>query len=339
MLNEDGTPRRNEIVFVSPTGEEIKSKRQLQQYLKSHSGGPPSSEFDWGTGILPTVRLFAKQVEICCCDTPRRSARIRERAKAVETPEDEKPKKRERKSSSQKAAKQKKDDDDVVDGTPGTKEDVTVEETKASADVQMKEADDANKVKDGNTATEAANEDAAGEQDSIVKANGSVEEKTEASSENDGTETATAADAVTSDEPADTKVLPSSGDPEEASTGKEGHEREVVQGNSVNDENPDDAVVTKEVPSANCSDGKHLPTASPLLIDNYVNINADGGGHCSIYGEDGGHLAFDPLGESQPRLKARVVGALITPPTTASVLTPLFVERPFRHSTFVLAST
>ncbi|KAJ8470168.1 hypothetical protein OPV22_024511 [Ensete ventricosum] len=248
MLNEDGTPRRNEIVFVSPTGEEIKSKRQLQQYLKSHSGGPPSSEFDWGTG-----------------DTPRRSARIRERAKAVETPEDEKPKKRERKSSSQKAAKQKKDDDDVVDGTPGTKEDVTVEETKASGDVQMKEADDANKVKDGNTATEAANEDAAGEQDSIVKANGSVEEKTEASSKNDGTETATAADAVTSDEPADTKVLlPSSGDPEEASTGKEGHEREVVQGNSVNKENPDDAVVTKEVPSANCSDGQHLPTASPV---------------------------------------------------------------------------
>lgn len=67
MLNEDGTPRRNEIIFVSPTGEEIKSKRQLQQYLKSHPGGPPSSEFDWGTGILPTLRLFAKQVEICSC--------------------------------------------------------------------------------------------------------------------------------------------------------------------------------------------------------------------------------------------------------------------------------
>ncbi|XP_009408519.2 methyl-CpG-binding domain-containing protein 11 isoform X1 [Musa acuminata AAA Group] len=247
MLNEDGTPRRNEIVFVSPTGEEIKSKRQLQQYLKSHPGGPPSSEFDWGTG-----------------DTPRRSARIRERAKAIETSEDEKPKKRERKSSSKKAAKQKKDDSDVVDGTPGAKEDVTVEETKVFADVQMKEADDANKVKDGNTATEAAKEDAAGEQDSIVQANGSVEEKTEASSKNDGTETATGVDAVISDKPADTKVLPSSGDPEEASTGKEGHEREVVQGNSIDEENPDDAVVTKEVPPANCGDGQHLPKASPV---------------------------------------------------------------------------
>lgn len=203
--------------------------------------------------------MFASSNDSYAGDTPRRSARIRERAKAIETSEDEKPKKRERKSSSKKAAKQKKDDNDVVDGTPGTKEDVTVEETKVSADVQMKEADDANKVKDGNTATEAA-----GEQDSIVKVNGSVEEKTEDSSKNDGTETATGVDAVISDKPADTKVLPSSDDPEEASTGKEGHEREVVQGNSMDEKNPDDAVVTKEVPPANRGDGQHLPKASPV---------------------------------------------------------------------------
>lgn len=208
--------------------------------------------------------MFASSNDSYAGDTPRRSARIRERAKAIETSEDEKPKKRERKSSSKKAAKQKKDDNDVVDGTPGTKEDVTVEETKVSADVQMKEADDANKVKDGNTATEAANEDAAGEQDSIVKVNGSVEEKTEDSSKNDGTETATGVDAVISDKPADTKVLPSSDDPEEASTGKEGHEREVVQGNNMDEKNPDDAVVTKEVPPANRGDGQHLPKASPV---------------------------------------------------------------------------
>jgi len=40
---------RFEVLFVSPTGEEIKSKRQLTQYLKAHPGGPASSEFDWGT--------------------------------------------------------------------------------------------------------------------------------------------------------------------------------------------------------------------------------------------------------------------------------------------------
>jgi hypothetical protein len=47
---KSGTPRRNEIVFVSPTGEEIKTRRQLEQYLKSHPGGPSTSEFDWSKG-------------------------------------------------------------------------------------------------------------------------------------------------------------------------------------------------------------------------------------------------------------------------------------------------
>ncbi|ONK74232.1 uncharacterized protein A4U43_C03F4150 [Asparagus officinalis] len=45
-----GTPKRNEIVFISPTGEEIANKRQLDQYLRAHPGGPPASDFDWGTG-------------------------------------------------------------------------------------------------------------------------------------------------------------------------------------------------------------------------------------------------------------------------------------------------
>jgi len=48
---------RSEIVFVSPTGEEIKNKRQLSQYLKAHPGGPPSSEFDWGTGRYLSLLL------------------------------------------------------------------------------------------------------------------------------------------------------------------------------------------------------------------------------------------------------------------------------------------
>ncbi|KAA8550140.1 hypothetical protein F0562_001844 [Nyssa sinensis] len=48
-----GTPGRNEIVFISPTGEEIRNKRQLDQYPKSHPGGPSISEFDCGTGNTP----------------------------------------------------------------------------------------------------------------------------------------------------------------------------------------------------------------------------------------------------------------------------------------------
>ncbi|KAK4369967.1 hypothetical protein RND71_009442 [Anisodus tanguticus] len=77
-----GTPKRNEIVFTAPTGEEITTKKGLQQYLKSHPGGPAITEFDWGTG-----------------ETSRRSSRISGKAKAAES---EPPAKRSRKSSASK---------------------------------------------------------------------------------------------------------------------------------------------------------------------------------------------------------------------------------------------
>ncbi|KAG6498952.1 methyl-CpG-binding domain-containing protein 11-like isoform X1 [Zingiber officinale] len=137
MPSEGGTPRRNEIVFISPTGEEIKNKRQLQQYLKAHAGGPPGSEFDWRTG-----------------DTPRRSARIREKTKAVETPEDEKPKKRERKSSSMKEAREKDAEGDEASpvkeegAVTEAKEDVTMREVEVPADFQTQVGDEANEVID-----------------------------------------------------------------------------------------------------------------------------------------------------------------------------------------------
>ncbi|XP_038700481.1 methyl-CpG-binding domain-containing protein 11-like [Tripterygium wilfordii] len=80
-----GTPKKNEIIFVAPTGEEFSGKRQLDQYLKAHPGGPGTLEFDWGTG-----------------ETPRRSARISEKAKAIPAPEPEPPKKRRRSSLTKK---------------------------------------------------------------------------------------------------------------------------------------------------------------------------------------------------------------------------------------------
>ncbi|CAN6455156.1 unnamed protein product [Victoria cruziana] len=84
-----GTPKKNEIIFVSPTGEEIKNKKQLDQYLKSHPGCPAATEFDWGTG-----------------ETPRRSTRISEKAKAAGPPEEEPKKKRSKKSTGLKADKE-----------------------------------------------------------------------------------------------------------------------------------------------------------------------------------------------------------------------------------------
>ncbi|KAG0476445.1 hypothetical protein HPP92_013286 [Vanilla planifolia] len=87
-----GTHKRKEIVFISPTGEEIRNKTQLGQYLRSHPGGPSSSEFNWGY-----------------VGTPRRSARISQ--KATEAPENERPRKRQRTSSSKKGNKKKDDPD------------------------------------------------------------------------------------------------------------------------------------------------------------------------------------------------------------------------------------
>ncbi|KAM7511512.1 hypothetical protein LguiB_010387 [Lonicera macranthoides] len=98
MPKQGGTPKKNEIIFTAPTGEEITNRRQLEQYLKSHPGGPPASHFDWGTG-----------------ETPRRSARISEKSKATRSPESETPRrKRSRKSSSSKKdAKQKEEVEEV----------------------------------------------------------------------------------------------------------------------------------------------------------------------------------------------------------------------------------
>ncbi|PPR89020.1 hypothetical protein GOBAR_AA31661 [Gossypium barbadense] len=59
------SPTKHEIIFIAPTGEDISNKRQLEKYLKAHPGGPAVSEFYLGTG-----------------ETPRRSARISEKAAA-----------------------------------------------------------------------------------------------------------------------------------------------------------------------------------------------------------------------------------------------------------------
>ncbi|KAL2925044.1 Methyl-CpG-binding domain-containing protein 10 [Bienertia sinuspersici] len=130
-----GTPKKGDIVFTAPTGEEIHNQRQLQQYLKSHPGGPPASEFDWGTG-----------------ETPRRSARISEKAKATPpTPESEPPKKRSRKSSASK--KDSKDNDTAAEASKtdevqmGAAEKMGKEETAEGPikDVQMQKAGKAEK--------------------------------------------------------------------------------------------------------------------------------------------------------------------------------------------------
>ncbi|CAJ1951285.1 unnamed protein product [Sphenostylis stenocarpa] len=122
-----GTPRKSEIVFIAPTGEEITSKKQLEQYLKAHPGNPPISEFDWGTG-----------------ETPRRSARISEKVKLTSPAETEPPRKRSRKSSgsskrdnkeNEPADEESKPDPDGTDNNNKTKAD-TEEINNSTVEVQ-----------------------------------------------------------------------------------------------------------------------------------------------------------------------------------------------------------
>ncbi|XWS11798.1 hypothetical protein CRYUN_Cryun37aG0031600 [Craigia yunnanensis] len=129
-----GSPRKTEIMFIAPTGEEINNRKQLEKFLKAHRGNPPITEFDWGTG-----------------ETPRRSARICEKAKATPTPEKEPPKKRGRKSLS--AKKENKETEDVPEKAEGEKESEK-EDTQATE----KETAEGEKEKDTSIQNQVDNE-------------------------------------------------------------------------------------------------------------------------------------------------------------------------------------
>lgn len=141
-----GTPKKNEIVFVSPTGEEFNNRKQLEQYLKSHPGNPAASEFDWSTG-----------------ETPRRSARISEKTKATPTPEKEPAKKRGRKSPASK-----KDDKEKGSASKTEGEKVIQMENVEKAEDGDKEAD---KEKDGTEEMKADKETDGTEEVKVDKAN------------------------------------------------------------------------------------------------------------------------------------------------------------------------
>ncbi|CAH9089504.1 unnamed protein product [Cuscuta epithymum] len=99
--------RKHEVMFTAPTGEELTSKTQLRQYLKSNPGGPELSDFHWGAS-----------------ETPRRSARISVKAKASppSSPERKRPTKRGRLSLTSKEDAQEneaeKTDIDSAAGDP-----------------------------------------------------------------------------------------------------------------------------------------------------------------------------------------------------------------------------
>ncbi|XP_059276572.1 methyl-CpG-binding domain-containing protein 11-like [Lycium ferocissimum] len=145
LPKKGGTPKKNEIIFTAPTGEEITTRKQLEQYLKSHPGGPPVAEFDWGTG-----------------ETPRRSARITEKVKATQSPAGSEPaKKRSRKSSASK-----KDSKEVTEEIDAAKDDDIEETEKHEKDTAAMEAEkDVEQKQDGKSEEEKKEEAEATEKD------------------------------------------------------------------------------------------------------------------------------------------------------------------------------
>ena len=53
--NSRKSPGKKDVSYVAPDGEEIKTKRQMDKYLKAHPGTLTVSDFEWGgPGRLPT---------------------------------------------------------------------------------------------------------------------------------------------------------------------------------------------------------------------------------------------------------------------------------------------
>ncbi|CAN0838615.1 Methyl-CpG-binding domain-containing protein 11 [Linum grandiflorum] len=137
--------KKSEVTFIAPTGEEITGKRQLDQYLKAHPGGPAAAEFDWSTG-----------------ETPRRSARISEKVKATSSPTE--PLKK----------RGKKETKEIVIDIEGTEE--------AKDIINMEEAGDTNK--DGAEETKEINMEEAGCADHSEAKENAVKENQDESTEN-----------------------------------------------------------------------------------------------------------------------------------------------------------
>ncbi|XP_023004318.1 methyl-CpG-binding domain-containing protein 11-like isoform X3 [Cucurbita maxima] len=138
-----GTPRKNEVIFIAPTGEEISNRKQLEQYLKSHSVDVALSDFDWSTG-----------------ETPRRSARISEKAKTTPPPQEDPPRKRARKSPGSKKKEAKNSEGvketDVKDVEMSEKEHTEIEKEK---DKEPKMVDETKEKETGNGKDEEPEKD------------------------------------------------------------------------------------------------------------------------------------------------------------------------------------
>jgi hypothetical protein len=165
VQKKGGTPKKSKIIFISPTGEEIGHKRQLDKYLTAHPGGPASSEFDWGkTGN----------------ETRRRSTRISEKSKTAPPQESEPPTKRSRKSKDD--VKETENAGEGNEGEKGIKDEaekITENEAESDKDIVNENQDDEEKETD--TKIEVASRES--------KIEGNLSTETEPVSSNPNTKT------------------------------------------------------------------------------------------------------------------------------------------------------
>ncbi|MCO5550307.1 hypothetical protein L7F22_003790 [Adiantum nelumboides] len=100
--SKKGSASKRDVCFIAPDGEELKTKRLLDRYLKSHPGCPAASEFDWSTGETPTRRSSRLSTKTRpSLDSPKSASAGKRRKKIVE---DEKPKEDEKGEPEQEPA-------------------------------------------------------------------------------------------------------------------------------------------------------------------------------------------------------------------------------------------
>lgn len=134
-LKKGGTPKKKDVYFVAPDGEEIKSKRLLDRYLKSHPGGPASSEFDWSAGDTPTRR------------SSRLSAKVRP---SLESPEGGSGRKRRKKDTEELPLDEEEEPDKLVAAVPpiAAEQEEVIEEAEKGEENKTKEDTVAQPIED-----------------------------------------------------------------------------------------------------------------------------------------------------------------------------------------------
>ncbi|MCO5562355.1 hypothetical protein L7F22_015981 [Adiantum nelumboides] len=74
-IGKSMVPVRTDVIFVTPSGEEFKSRAQLQRYLKANKGSPSLSEFIWIVEGTPERSTRSKSAPMLKLEVPAKAER------------------------------------------------------------------------------------------------------------------------------------------------------------------------------------------------------------------------------------------------------------------------